>query len=59
MGAYQVSDAQPASDPIDCGDDPFADNNSAAHNDGEWRICIDSPAPDEFDNARVKVKPKK
>jgi hypothetical protein len=59
LGSYQVSDAQPQSDPIDCGDDPFADNGPAGHAGGEWRICIDAPAQDEFKPLKIKVKPKR
>jgi hypothetical protein len=58
LGSYQVSDAQPASAPIDCGDDPFDDSGNQSYFDGEWRICIDAPAQDEFKPLKVKVKPK-
>jgi hypothetical protein len=59
LGAYQVSGAQPESDPIDCGDDPFADNGVPAYGAGVWRICIDAPPQDEFTPLKVKVKQKK
>jgi hypothetical protein len=59
LGSYQVSAAQPESEPIDCGSDPFSDNGIQAHSDGEWRICIDAPPQDEFKPLKVKVKPKK
>jgi hypothetical protein len=57
LGSYQVSDTQPASAPIDCGDDPFADDDGAYFSN-EWGICIDAPAQDEFKPLKVKVKPK-
>jgi hypothetical protein len=60
VGVYQVSDAQPADGPIDCGDDPFEKHESGSvadnYGDGTFGICIDSPAPDEFTNAKVKIK---
>jgi hypothetical protein len=59
LGSYQVSDTQPASAPIDCGDDPFDANGLAGLVDGEWRVCIDAPAQDDFKPLKVKVKPKK
>jgi hypothetical protein len=59
LGSYQVSDAQPASDPIDCGDDPFESNGLGGLGDGEWRVCIDAPPQDDFKPLKVKVKPKK
>jgi hypothetical protein len=59
LGSYQVSDAQPADDPIDCGADPFADDGLPAHSDEIWRICIDAPAQDEFKPLKVKIKPKR
>jgi hypothetical protein len=58
LGSYQVSDAQPASDPIDCGPDPFESTGDQDYFDGEWRVCIDAPAQDEFKPIKVKIKPK-
>ena len=60
VGVYQVSGAQPANGPIDCGGDPFEKHESGSiadnYGDGVFGICIDSPAPDEFRNAKVKIK---
>lgn len=56
LGSYQVSGIQPADDPIDCGSifvgrtDPTDD-----YGPGDWAICIDSPSPDNFTNAKVKI----
>jgi hypothetical protein len=58
LGSYQVSDAQPASDPIDCGPDPFESTGNQSYFDSEWRVCIDAPAQDEFKPLKVKIKPK-
>jgi hypothetical protein len=57
VGFYMVGDEQPETEPIDCGADPFVSEGFAPV--GTQRICIDSPAPDAFDNVKVKVKPKK
>jgi hypothetical protein len=59
LGAYQVSDAQPATDPINCGDDPFDSNDLNGLMDGEWRVCIDAPAQDGFKPLKIKVKRKR
>ena len=59
VGIYQVSAAQPANGPIDCGRRPVrgpAPRRSASYEDGTFGICIDSPAPDEFTNLKVKIK---
>ena len=60
VGIYQLSFSQPANGPIDCGDNPFARRapGTVAENyeDGTFGICIDSPAPDEFTNAKVKIE---
>ena len=57
VGTYEVSEDQPVDEPIDCGPDPFEDQGFGSS--GEFLICIDSPSPDEFDNAKAKVKRKK
>jgi hypothetical protein len=58
LGSYMVTAVQPASDPIDCGDDPFVGRSSPNNyfSDDDFAICIDSPAPDEFTNAKVKIE---
>jgi hypothetical protein len=59
LGSYQVSEEQPATDPIDCGADPFDSNGLGGLSDGEWRVCIDAPAQDEYKPLKIKVKPKR
>jgi hypothetical protein len=60
LGAYQVSDAQPASDPIDCGEDLYEEFDSdTSYFDGTYGVCIDAPAKDVFRPLKVKIKPKR
>ena len=57
VGNVQVSSAQPADGPIDCGDDPFVGRTDFSNiEDGDYVICIDSPSPDAFTNLKVKIK---
>jgi hypothetical protein len=58
LGSYQVSGSQPANDPIDCGPDPFESNGIGGYEDGNYRICIDSPLESQFTNISTKIKPK-
>jgi hypothetical protein len=60
LGAYQVSDAQPVSAPIDCGSDVFDEpDTDGEYLDGTYGICVDAPAQDEFKPLKIKVKPKR
>jgi hypothetical protein len=58
VGVYMVNDEQqPATEPIDCGPDPFASEGTGPSE--TLKICIDSPSADNFTNAKVKIKRKK
>jgi hypothetical protein len=59
LGVYEVSDVQPASGPIDCGDDLYEEPDSdTSYLNGTYGVCIDAPSKDVFKPLKVKIKPK-